>query len=94
MSIQDPRKAQIIQGIPNFRVIFLSKPFPEMITLNRLLRKWTIQVITIASSSGKNRANTGSIIVPIQNPEKKVSIEAKKATIIGSMKNIDLWCMR
>lgn len=47
------------------------------------MKKWTIQVIAIAISNGKNIAKTGSKIVPIQNQEKNVNIDAKNATIIG-----------
>ena len=37
-------------------------------------------VSAMANSTGKNRANAGSRIVPNPKPEKKVRMEAKNAT--------------
>ena len=53
---------------------------PTRISLYILLKKCTTPVKAIAISTGKNKENTGSKIVPKPNPEKNVNIEAIKAT--------------
>ena len=50
------------------------------IKLFSLLKKCTIPVKAIATSTGKNIINTGVRIVPSPNPEKKVRMAARKAT--------------
>lgn len=46
-----------------------------------LLKKWTTAVIAIANSTEKKAINTGAKMVPSPNPEKNVSMQAKKADI-------------
>jgi threonine aldolase len=48
--------------------------------LNKLLAKCTIAVDNIATSIGKNKANTGKRMVPNPKPEKKVANDADMAT--------------
>ena len=59
---------------------FLLAFLPTNMSLKTLLKKCTTPVRAIANSTGKNKANTGNRIVPKPKPEKKVKIEARKAT--------------
>jgi len=54
---------------------------PTRKSLKILLKKWTIPVRAMASSTGKKIIITGVRIVPKPNPEKKVRIATKKAVI-------------
>ena len=76
-----PPIAAIIEGIPNLTTTPALAFFAVSVSLNRLLRKCTTAVILIAVSSGKKIAKAGSRIVPNPKPEKKVSPEARKATM-------------
>lgn len=62
--------------------------FPISPSLNKLFEKWTIPVIAIAISTGKNNMNAGVRIVPKPKPEKKVRREAKQLTTIMIAKSI------
>jgi len=50
--------------------------------LNTLFKKWTKAVKEIAIGNGKNNKKAGVNNVPNPKPEKKVSMEAVKATKI------------
>jgi hypothetical protein len=76
-----PMKAKIIAGIPNFRITPTLAFLPKTKNLNRLFKKWTIDVRVMAISIGKNNPKTGSNIVPNPKPENKVNAEPIRATI-------------
>ena len=51
--------------------------FDTNANLNKLLAKCTTAVAPTATGRSKNKLNTGSMIVPSPNPEKKVRPAAK-----------------
>ena len=77
---QAPKKAKGIAGKPNFRSTALLIFLKVKLNLKILFKKWTIAVIAIATSIGKNKMNAGVKMVPTPNPEKKVSNEVNNAT--------------
>lgn len=88
ISTHAPIKDASTAGIPNRNNTFLSTIRPVRINLKRLLAKCTTPVNATATSTGKNKANTGINTVPSPNPEKKVKIAVMKAAKLITISSI------
>jgi hypothetical protein len=88
---QEPTKAAIIAGIPNFNKTSLLACFPTKKNLNKLFAKCTMPHNPIAISTGKKSIKTGVNRVPNPNPEKKVKMAVKNTVIDMIIISIELY---
>jgi hypothetical protein len=89
-SSQAPAKDARIAGMPNLKQYLFVCILSYQRDLEEAVGKVHQPVRAIATSTGKNMAKTGNSIVPSPNPEKKVSIEAKKAAATTAVISIRL----
>ena len=88
IKIIEPTMAAITAGSPNFNKASRFALRPTKMILKILLKKWTTPVNAMESSTGKKNINTGVRMVPNPNPEKKVNMATKNATIEITMISI------